>query len=162
MTAAAAASPSPSPVAAAGRYLTFRLDGDEFGLPILQVRELLGRMPMTRLPGASANVLGVANLRGKVLTITDLRGLMGLPRAQASEYDVVVVLDVKGARNGSVGVLVDEVLDVVSVSDAQLEAPPAEARGPERVMLRGVARLERRLVLLIDPSESLGLESAHV
>lgn len=109
----------------AGKYLTFRLAAEDYGIEILKVREIIGMMVITRLPQAPASIRGVLNLRGTVIPVLDLRIRFGLPAIEDSSRTCIIVVQIE--HNGSplnLGILVDEVSEVVSITDDQTEPPP--------------------------------------
>jgi purine-binding chemotaxis protein CheW len=136
----------------AGKYITFRLAGEDYGLGILKVREIIGLMDITRVPGAPSFIRGVINLRGKVIPIVDLRVKFGITDASPVDRPVMVVVQVK-TEDGTVtlGVLVDQVLEVRAILEAQIEPTPNfGARGTEVDYILGVAKAEKRVVFILD------------
>lgn len=138
--------------ALAGKYMTFRLDREVYGLPILKVRELIGMQEITRVPGAPSFSRGVINLRGKVVPVIDLRVKFGLPGEAPTRNVVIVVLQLAGPSGAlRMGVLVDEVLEVREIGASQIEPPPSfGARGSEADFILGVGKAERSVVFLLD------------
>lgn len=136
----------------AGKYMTFRLGTEEYGLEILKVRELIGLMEITRVPGAPEAVRGVVNLRGRVIPVVDLREKLKMERASAAERPVIIVVQL--THNGlplTTGVMVDQVLDVRDVKAAQIEPPPSFGENDEATRyILGVGKTDKRVVLLID------------
>lgn len=104
-----------------GKYLTFALDKEEYGVPVLRVREIIKIMDITNVPQLPRYVKGVINLRGKVIPIVDIRLKFGLPDKEYSDRTCIVVVGV-AVRNGMVmmGVVVDSVSDVLSISVDEL------------------------------------------
>jgi len=132
------------------QVVVFRLDKEEFGLPIESVQEIV-RVPeqLTRVPQAPAEVEGVMNLRGTVLPVLDLRRRLGLPTAGRTDRQRVMVLLSNGTRTGFV---VDAVSEVLKISRSVIQPAPAVAHGQDRLVTQ-VANLsqQRRIVQLIDP-----------
>src|ERR671927_111898 len=108
------------------QYCTFYLDGHYFGLDVLRVQEIIRHQEMTRVPLASPVVRGLINLRGQIVTAIDLRRRLDLPDRPAGQLPVNVVVQ---TDDGAVSLLVDEIGDVVEVSDRQFEPPPETLRG---------------------------------
>src|SRR5262245_63596730 len=105
--------------ASAGKYLTFTLGREEYGLPVLTVREIIKVMDITQVPQVPEHVLGVINLRGKVIPVIDLRRKFGFAATDHSERTCIVVVDVDLATTRvMMGVVVDSVSEVLNVSDA--------------------------------------------
>ncbi len=136
----------------AGKYMTFRVGGEEYGLEILKVRELIGLLEITRVPHAPQGVKGVVNLRGKVIPVVDLREHLGIDASSASKRPVIIVVQLQ-TPNGPIttGVLVDQVLEVRNIASAQIEPPPSFGRGDEATrFILGIAKNDKRVVLLLD------------
>lgn len=108
-----------------GKYLTFRLSSEEYGLEILKVREIIGIMDITRLPRTPDFVKGVINLRGKVIPVIDLRLRFGMPEKEYDEKTCIIVLEVReGDINILMGIIVDSVSEVLNVTVDELEPTP--------------------------------------
>jgi purine-binding chemotaxis protein CheW len=148
----------------AGKYMTFRLARQDFGVKILAVRELIRLLEITRVPGAPEFVRGVLNLRGKVIPVADLRRKFGMGETPLGEQTVVIVVQTGASptgRGGTMGVLVDEVLEVVDIAADKLEPPPeiaGEIVATEHVL--AVAKVANRLVFLLDIENALSHAAA--
>src|SRR5258705_8442730 len=107
--------------ARAGKYLTFHLSNEEFGIRVLKVREIMGLQEITAVPQTPAHIKGVINLRGRVLPVIDLRMKFGLPAAEYSQRTCIIVTQVEG-EPGSVlmGIIVDGVSDVLHFTAAEI------------------------------------------
>ncbi|MFZ5441115.1 MAG: chemotaxis protein CheW [Myxococcota bacterium] len=135
----------------AGKYMTFRVGGEEYGLEILKVRELIGLLEITRVPHAPHGVKGVINLRGKVIPVVDLREQLGIPPAEIERPVIIVVQLQRPSGPVTTGVLVDQVLEVRNITAAQLEPPPSFGRDDEATrFILAIAKTEKRVVLLVD------------
>ncbi len=142
----------------AGKYMTFKLAEEEYGLEILKVRELIGLMPITCVPGTRPFIRGVINLRGKVIPVVDLRRKFGMPACEPTDQTVIIVVQYAYAeRPVTMGILVDQVLEVRSIDGAQIEPPPtlAEAAIDAQCIL-GVGKAEKRVIFLLDIGRVLG------
>jgi purine-binding chemotaxis protein CheW len=151
---AAAPAVAPRPVAdvapLAGRYLSFLLAGGEYGLAILDVREIIGLMPINPVPRTPAEVCGVINLRGRIVPVVDLRLRLGLPAAAPTDQTVIIVVQ---PRDGEVpvGCVVDEVLGVLQLEAGQIEPPPDLGADPaDTEFILGVGKAEQRVIFLLD------------
>jgi purine-binding chemotaxis protein CheW len=126
----AAADPQGDLARHAGRYLTFHLGDEQFGVPILHVREIIGRLPVTPVPGAPAHVRGVINLRGKIIPVTELRQRLGLRTAGPCDRGCVIVAEAaRGGRTIEMGLLVDAVSEVLAIAADELRPAPRLAEG---------------------------------
>ena len=109
----------------AGKYMTFRLASEEYGLEILKVRELIGFMEITRIPRAPSHVRGVINLRGKVIPVVDLRLKFEMAATDPTSQTVIIVVQLGPKSAGlTMGILVDEVLEVRAIAAGDIEPPP--------------------------------------
>lgn len=136
----------------AGKYMTFRVGGEEYGLAILKVRELIGLLEITRVPHAPAGVRGVVNLRGKVIPVVDLRSHLGVGDENRADRPVIIVVQIQTASGPvTTGVLVDQVLEVRNITSDMIEPPPSFGRADEATRyVLGIAKAEKRVVLLVD------------
>ncbi len=148
---AAAAGRAPE-AALAGKFMTFKLGREEYGLAILKVRELIGLMDITRVPATREHVRGVINLRGKVIPVVDLRLKFRMAATEPTDQTVIIVVQLQ-SPNGelTMGVLVDEVLEVLDLEADQIEPPPNLGAGAFDVsFILGVGKSERRVIFLLD------------
>jgi purine-binding chemotaxis protein CheW len=147
------------PVARAveGKYMTFKLANEEYGLEILKVREIIRLMNITRVPRAPEFINGVINLRGKVIPVVDLRLKFGMPGAEATDQTVIIVVQYAMADGDfTMGILVDEVLEVLSIAQDQIEPTPNfGAKTSDNNFILGVGKSERRVIFLIDIGQVL-------
>jgi purine-binding chemotaxis protein CheW len=135
------------------QYCTFFLDGHYFGIDVLKVQEVIRHQEMTRVPLAPPVVCGLINLRGQIVVAVDLRRRLGLTDRPVSQLPVNVVVS---TDDGAISLLVDEIGDVLTVSEAEFERPPETLRGKTREMIRGAYKLERRLLLELAMDELMG------
>lgn len=141
------------------KYMTFRLASEEYGLTILKVRELIGLMDITRVPKTPEFIRGVINLRGKVIPVMDLRLKFGMPAGEATSQSVIIVVQLAGKSGGvTVGVLVDEVLEVRSILPGDVEPPPSFQTNVATDFILGVGKAEKRLIFLIDIDRVLSVQ----
>lgn len=136
----------------AGKYMTFKLAEEEYGLEILRVREIIGLMDITRVPRMPAFTRGVINLRGKVIPVVDLRLKFEMEAAETTEQSVIIVVQCgDGCRDVTMGILVDEVLEVLSVPADQIEPAPTFGAGAgDADFLLGVGKSAQRVIFLLD------------
>ena len=137
-----------------GKYLTFKLDSEEYGVEILKIREIIGIMDITQGPQASEFLQGVVNLRGKVIPVVDLRAKFGLSRAEYDDQTCIIVVDV-GAL---MGIIVDTVREVYDVADEDVEPPPQLGSSVDTTFILGMARSTERVTILLDIEEVLNAD----
>ena len=133
--------------------LTFRLNGEDYGLDIMSVREIRGWSRATTLPHAPDYVLGVINLRGTVLPVLDLRSRLGFEGASLSERSVVLVTH---HQERLTGLLVDAVSDIITVPVDDLQPPPTLPSQEYETMLTGMTLIQERLIRVLDLPKVLG------
>jgi purine-binding chemotaxis protein CheW len=132
------------------------LGGEEYGIEIVRVHEIIGLLHVTRIPRMSPSLRGVVNLRGKVIPIMDLRAALELPVTGGAALETcIVVVQVRGAQ---VGVLVDSVADVVAITAEQIEPPPPFGDGVNTQCLLGISRIGERVRLLLDIEQVLPVD----
>lgn len=134
-----------------GKFLTFCLGPEEYGIEILKVREIIGLMEMTPVPQAAAHVRGVINLRGKIVPVLDLRKKFELREAEATKETCIITVMFEGAGNPTlVGLLVDVMGEVVMVGPGQVEPVPSVGEDLKVDFLLGLVKSRERIVVLLD------------
>jgi purine-binding chemotaxis protein CheW len=146
VTAREAAASAPAPVGML-HLITFRLDGEEFGLPVDTVREVIRVGDITRVPQAPAHIRGVTNLRGRILPVVEIRTRLGLAPLVPRSTARIIVTEVRGRV---LGLLVDSVAQVQKLPADRLEAAPDEVKSAHTTFLTGVVHMDERLIILID------------
>jgi purine-binding chemotaxis protein CheW len=131
----------------AGKYLTFFLASEEYGVEILKVQEIIGRMPITPVPLTSKYILGVINLRGKIHPIMDLKIKFGMDQSQITDETCIVVIKTASLM---MGVLVDKVSEVVNLASGDIEDTPSFGADVDTEYLLGVGKTGGRVRLLLD------------
>ena len=149
------------PKAAAGKYLTFALAEEEYGLPVLKVREIIKSMDVTAVPQVPAHVKGVINLRGKVIPIVDLRIKFGLPAQEPTERTCIVVVEIQAEeRRLMLGTVVDCVSEVLNISTEEIEPTPDFGQRLDTDYLQGVAKIKGKVKLLLDLDKVLSADGS--
>jgi len=133
----------------AGKYLTFNLGGEEFGIGISLIREIIGLLPVTAIPGAPFFVLGVINLRGRVIPIVDLRRHFGLETVEPTVRTCIIVVEVEGGRHRRVGLVVDAVSEVLAIRGEEIEDAPALGAGLDTGFMMGMAKVAGKVKILL-------------
>jgi purine-binding chemotaxis protein CheW len=128
-------------------FLTFNLGGEEYGIEILKVQEIRGYDAVTSIANAPAFIKGVINLRGVIVPIVDLRIKFNIGTAEYNQFTVVIVLNV-GRR--VVGIVVDSVSDVLTLSADQIKPAPEFASSVDTGCLTGLGSLDERMLILVD------------
>ena len=137
--------------AGAGKYLTFNLDKEEYGLEILKVKEIIGLMDITSLPQTPDFVKGVINLRGKVIPVVDLRLRFLLDEAEHTEKTCIIVVEVESEnRYSQIGIVVDSVSEVLQVQEDDLQATPSFGVNIDTSYILGMAKSQNRIRTLLD------------
>lgn len=134
------------------QLVTFRLGKEEFSMDILKVQEIIRHMDLTRVPRTPDFVDGVINLRGRVIPVLDLRKRFGLPEGERTNETRIIVVDVD---NRTVGLKVDAVSEVLRLPADTVEPPPSLVTGIESDYIKGVGKLDGRLIILLDVAKIL-------
>ena len=129
------------------QLVTFRVGGEEFGLDVFQVHEILRYTEPTPMPKAPAFVEGVLDVRGTLVPVVDLRKRFELHEILYGDDTRIILVDFQGER---LGLIVDEVSEVLRVPETSVTPPPQFVRGLAAEFIRGIVRLESRLVVLLD------------
>jgi len=143
----------------AGKYLTFKLAGEDYGIPLLKVREIIGMMPVTSVPRTPDFVKGVINLRGKVIPVTDLRLKFDLPETDYNDRTCMIVVEVAGQdRIVEMGIVVDAVSEVLPVKANEIEPAPEFGASLDTRYILGMANMEGSVKILLDIDRVLTTE----
>jgi purine-binding chemotaxis protein CheW len=140
-----------------GKYLTFTLAGEEYGIGILKVKEIIGMMGITRVPQTPGYVKGVINLRGKVIPVVDLRLKFGMETGEYTERTCIVVVEV--SRDGGyvfIGIVVDSVSEVLNIRGGDIEETPDFGASLDTGYILGMAKTGAGVKILLDIDRVLG------
>lgn len=144
---------SPREVATlAGKYLTFGLGHESYGVAVLKIREIIRLVEITAVPQVPDYVKGVINLRGKIIPVIDLRVKFGLRQAENSERTCIVVVQIasEGGMNTAMGLIVDAVEEVVNIPAAEIEETPNFGAKLETSYILGMAKVKSAVITLLD------------
>ena len=141
-----------------GKYLTFSLGTEQYGIGILKIKEIIGMMPITALPQTPEYLRGVINLRGKVIPIVDLRKKFAMPAQMETERTCIIVVEfVRNATRSLTGLVVDAVSEVLSIKGEQIEAHSSLAELHSESVL-GLAKVESGVKILLDIDQVINSE----
>lgn len=141
------------------QYLTFIMNGEEYGVDILCVQEIRGWEPVTPLPNAPSHIKGVINLRGTIVPIVDLRQCFGLSAIVYSAITVVIVLKVNGEGGHRImGVVVDAVSDVYTLSKKDMKDPPDLGCAIETNFIEGLVAVDQKMIVLLNIDKLLVID----
>lgn len=141
----------------AGKYLTFSLGKEEYGVAILKVREIIGVMDITAVPHTPPYIKGVINLRGRVIPILDLRLKFNMERKDYTERTCFIVVEVQGQTAPvQLGMVVDSVSEVLSISEGDIEPPPSMGTTHETDNILGMAKINNNVKILLDVDRVIG------
>ena len=142
-----------------GKYLTFSLAGEEYGIGILKVKEIIGMMAVTHVPQTPGFVKGVINLRGKVIPVVDLRLRFGLEASACTERTCIIVVEVAGAQGHvMMGIVVDAVSEVLNIRGADIENTPTFGVRLNTDFILGMAKAAGGIKILLDIDKVLNSE----
>jgi purine-binding chemotaxis protein CheW len=142
-----------------GKYLTFTLAEEEYGIGILKIKEIIGMMPITSVPRTPDFVKGVINLRGQVIPVVDLRRRFGMNEIDYTERTCIIVVEIKG-ETGTVmiGIVVDSVSEVLNIKGEDIEATPTFGARLNTDYILGMAKVGGGVKILLDIDRVLGAE----
>ncbi|HTJ26124.1 MAG TPA: chemotaxis protein CheW [Candidatus Limnocylindria bacterium] len=129
------------------QVVSFKLGSEEYGVDIAQVQEINRMVAITHVPRAPQFMEGVINLRGQLIPIIDLRARFGMPRAEHTKNTRIVVTEIGAKR---VGMVVDSVSEVLRLATEHIEDAPEMITGVDTEYIRGVGKIEDRLIILLD------------
>jgi purine-binding chemotaxis protein CheW len=129
------------------KQLTFFLGNEEYGVAITKVQEIIRAVPITPMPNTQPFILGLVNLRGRVVPVVDLSRRLGMEKSQVGPLSCIVVVRCKELH---VGLLIDRMNEVVPLAPSQVESTPIFGEDVDRELVKGIAKLENRVVLLLD------------
>ncbi len=142
-----------------GKYLTFSMAGEEYGIGILKIKEIIGLMPITSVPRTPAFVKGVVNLRGKVIPVIDLRLRFGLVSVDYTERTCIIVVEIQGASGTIIiGIVVDSVSEVLNIKAEDIEDTPAFGTRLNTDYILGMAKMQGGVKILLDIDRVLTAE----
>lgn len=130
-----------------GRYLIFQLDGEEYGIGISEVIEILAMQPITPIPESAPYVKGIINLRGKIITVIDMRLKFNKQAAEYNDRTCVIIIEVDGVREG---IIVDSVVEVATIANEDIALPPEDKTGFQNQYISGINGSGDKVRLLLD------------
>ena len=130
-----------------GKFLTFALGKEEYGIEILKVREIIGLMEITTVPQTPDYIKGVINLRGKVIPVEDLRLKFSMPEVEHTKETCIIVVEVDTAQ---VGVIVDSVSEVTDIKEKDIEKVPRFGQGIDTEFIMGLGKKKEKIIIMLD------------
>lgn len=136
----------------AGKYLTFKLAEEIFGLEILKVQEIIGQMKVTQIPKTPAFIRGVINLRGKIIPVIDLRLKFDMEGQKDTVKTCIIVVQISTSKDKKItmGILVDEVSEVLDIKAEQIEEPPSFGSSVDTAFILGMGKVGQKVLMLLD------------
>ncbi len=135
----------------AGKYLTFRLAEEVYGLESLKVHEIISIIKITKLPKTAEYIRGVMNLRGSIIPIIDFRLKCGMSSVEDTEETCIIVLEFEENNETlTIGVVVDAVCDVKDIENEQIESTPNLGSSANALFVKGIAKQDRSIIMLVD------------
>jgi len=142
-----------------GKFLTFNLDKEVYGVEILKVKEIIGLMDITTVPQTPDYMKGVINLRGKVIPVVDLRLKFSLQEIEYTKETCVIVVDV---RKSLIGIIVDSVSEVLYIKSDEIEETPDFGHEKDNRSILGLAKAKGRIIMLLGIEEVLSSEDIEM
>ncbi|MBC8278854.1 MAG: purine-binding chemotaxis protein CheW [FCB group bacterium] len=135
-----------------GKFLIFRIAGEEYGIPIRNVTEIIGVQSVTDLPGTPPYVKGVINLRGKVIPVIDVRIRFSMEERDYDDRTCIIVVNIKEIK---VGLIVDSVSEVLDIPANDIEPPPKVSQGAGTFYIQGLGKVDNAVKILLDTQKLL-------
>jgi purine-binding chemotaxis protein CheW len=146
-----------------GKYLTFTLAEEEYGIGILKIKEIIGMMAITTVPQTPKFVKGVINLRGKVIPVIDLRLRFGMESMDYTERTCIIVVEIDGTANTvQIGIVVDAVSEVLNINGKDIEDTPTFGTKLDTTYILGMAKMEGGVKILLDIDRVLKAEEVEM
>lgn len=130
-----------------GKFLTFFLAGEEYGIEILSVHEIIGLIPITDVPGTPDYICGIINLRGKIIPVVDIRKKFGMESKEYDSETCIIVVNVQGVEAGAV---VDRVSEVINISDEDISPAPSFGKDVNIDFILGIGKSQSKVKILLD------------
>ncbi len=140
------------------QLVSFKIGDEEFGIDILKVQEINRMFQITKVPNAPDFVDGVVNLRGRIIPVVDLRARLNMMRKEHDQKSRIIVVDLNKV---TIGFIVDEVSEVLRISKDITEQPPSMVAGIETEYITAIAKMEDRLLILLDLEKIFNLEERN-
>ena len=146
-----------------GKYLTFTMAIEEYGIGILKIKEIIGMMPITSVPQTPEFVKGVINLRGKVIPVIDLRLRFGMEAIDYTERTCIIVVEIEGLSGTvMIGIVVDAVSEVLNIKGDDIEDTPTFGAKLNTDYILGMAKMEGGVKILLDIDQVLSNEELNL
>ncbi len=142
-----------------GKYLTFVLGDEVYGIEILSVREIIGLIDITSVPQTPDYMKGVINLRGKVIPVIDLRLKFSMQEEEHTQETCVIVVEVSGT---SIGIIVDSVSEVSDISSEEIESAPSFEQGIDTDFIMGLGKVKDKIIIMLDIETVLSPEELEM
>ncbi len=141
------------------QYVSFVLHGEEYGVPILSVHEIIRYTTLTRVPQSPEFIEGVLNLRGQVIPVVNLRDKFGLPEQETDRSTRIMVVEVKGRV---IGMVVDEVSEVMQIHSEDISPPPPMGTSVNTDFISGMGKVGDKLMIILDINKILSAEEQRM
>ena len=140
----------------AGKYLTFKLGDEEYGLMIMKVKTIIGLMDITEVPRTPEYVRGVINLRGQIIPIVDMRLKFGMPETEDTRETTIIVVEIpKNDSMEEIGVVVDAVSEVLDIPEAEIDDAPSFGGSFDEDFILGMAKTKKSVISLLNVDKIL-------
>lgn len=142
-----------------GKYLTFQIAEEEYGIPIQNIKEIIGMMDITSIPKTPEYIKGVINLRGKIIPIMDLRLKFNLSEIKYNHRTCIIVVEINLEDTKKLmGIVVDTVSEVVNIQKSEIEQSPQYGNDIEQEFLTGLGKVKGKVILLLEIEKVLNME----
>lgn len=145
-----------------GKYLIFELAEEEFGISVLQVKEIMKMQPITKVPKAPGSLKGVINLRGSIVPVMNLRCTFRMPEQEYTDRTCIIVVSSREDAAQPTGIIVDGVVEVLLLANEDIEAAPDFGQEEKAAYIQGMAKCKGGVKILLDIDEILSRQPTHL
>ncbi len=133
------------------KYLIFKIDEEYYGIEILKIKEIIGIMPITRLPGEKGEIEGIINLRGQIIPVIDLRKKFGFPEREYDDRTCIIILEYFYNKEKILyGVIVDRVIEVMKISSQSIEKEIKLGKEIDTMLIGGIATVNKMVITILN------------
>lgn len=134
------------------KFLTFTIGEESYGIPVLNVKEIIGMLDITPVPKMPEYIKGIINLRGKIIPVMDLRLRFGIPSRDYDARTCIIVIEMEISNQTRLtGLVVDTVSEVLDINEEAIESPPECFRGVDKDYLIGIGMMKEKVIMLLEP-----------
>lgn len=145
------------------KFLTFNIGEESYGIPVLNVREIIGMLDITPVYKMPEYIKGIINLRGKIIPVMDLRVRFGIPCREYDARTCIIVIETEVSNQTRLtGMVVDTVSEVLDINNEVIESPPSCFEGVDKEYLIGIGKIKDKVIMLLEPRKMLSSNEKEI